>query len=319
MNKIYMSLRYSDVNIVPNRKCIVNSRSECSTAFTLGKHTFSLPVFAANMKAVVDEATCHFFSELGLFYIMHRFNVDNVSFIKSMQRTGNITSISMGVNEDSYTELMELKREHLVPDYITIDIANAWSPKGFEMIKYIKDNFWSFLIVGNVGCAEAVLELEEAGADCVKVGIAGGRVCITKNKTGFHSPMVSTVLECSKVAKKPIIADGGIVEHGDIAKALVCGATGVMAGSLFAGYDQSAGDKVEISGRTYKEYYGSASEANKGHNKHIEGKKILVDYKGDMKPLIDELTDDLRSSVSYAGGKDLSIFSTCDLSINSGT
>jgi GMP reductase len=118
--------------------------------------------------------------------------------------------------------------------------------------------------------------------------------------------MVSTLLECVLAAGNvPIIADGGISTHGDIAKALACGATAIMAGSLFAGYDESAGDIIEIDGRRYKEYFGSASEFNKVQQRNIEGKKILVDYKGPMSSLIQELQEDLQSSISYAGGKDL--------------
>jgi GMP reductase len=171
------------------------------------------------------------------------------------------------------------------------------------MANYIKEKFpETFLIVGNVATSEAVEEIESWGADAIKVGIAGGSVCITKNKTGVHRPMVSTVLDCSNVAKVPIVADGGIIEHGDIAKALACGATMVMAGSLFAGYDQSAGNIIEIDDRMYKEYYGSASKYNKNEYKNVEGKKILIQYKGDMSKLLIELKEDLQSSISYVGG-----------------
>ncbi|WP_199155655.1 IMP dehydrogenase, partial [Chromobacterium sp. ASV23] len=164
----------------------------------------------------------------------------------------------------------------------------------------------TFLIGGNVATAEAARDLESWGCDAIKAGIAGGRVCITKNKTGFHRPMVSTVRDCVSAVTVPVIADGGIVEHGDIAKALVCGATMIMAGSLFAGYDESAGDIVEIGGKHYKEYFGSASQFNKGAYVNVEGKKILVEYKGSMGKLLRELQEDLQSSVSYAGGDCLS-------------
>ena len=106
----------------------------------------------------------------------------------------------------------------------------------------------------------------------------------------------------------PLIADGGIREHGDIAKALACGANMVMAGSLFAGYEESAGNIIEItldgisSPRLYKEYYGSASQYNKGEAKNVEGKKILIDYHGSMLRLMTELKEDLQSAISYAGG-----------------
>jgi GMP reductase len=122
----------------------------------------------------------------------------------------------------------------------------------------------SFLIGGNIATADAARDLESWGCDAIKAGIAGGRVCITKNKTGFHRPMISTVRDCVSAVSVPVIADGGIVEHGDMAKALACGASMIMAGSLFAGYDESAGEIVEINGKHYKEYFGSASQFNKG-------------------------------------------------------
>jgi GMP reductase len=139
-------------------------------------------------------------------------------------------------------------------------------------------------------------------------------VCITKNKTGFHRPMVSTVLDCASYTLEnniPLIADGGIREHGDIAKAIACGASMVMAGSLFAGYEESAGNIIEITldgislPRMYKEYYGSASQYNKGEVKNVEGKKILIDYHGSMDRLLSELKEDLQSAISYVGGTKL--------------
>ena len=149
------------------------------------------------------------------------------------------------------------------------------------------------------------LEVENDHSYNINDVIVHNSSCITKNKTGFHRPMVTTIIECAEAAMVPIIADGGIKEHGDIAKAIACGATMVMAGSLFSGYDESAGDILEINGHKYKEYYGSASEFNKSRQQHIEGKRILVDYKGSMVRLLDELQEDLQSSISYAGGSDL--------------
>jgi GMP reductase len=171
----------------------------------------------------------------------------------------------------------------------------------------------SFLIGGNIATADAARDLESWGCDAIKAGIAGGRVCITKNKTGFHRPMISTVRDCVSAVSVPVIADGGIVEHGDMAKALACGASMIMAGSLFAGYDESAGEIVEINGKHYKEYFGSASQFNKGAYVNVEGKKILVEYKGSIGKLLRELKEDLQSSVSYAGGRDLAALKAVEM------
>jgi GMP reductase len=304
---------YSDVYLVP-KKTIVGSRKECDTSVQFGPRKFEMPVVPANMKSVLSMETAKYLAKRNWFYVMHRFNINLPGFLTEMQREGLFTSISVGVNEDTYMELNEIKSLGLIPDYMTLDVANAWCPKAEAMIKFIKEKFpSSFLIVGNMATPEAVREIEKWGADALKVGIAGGKVCITKNKTGFHVPMVTTVLNCVQEASKPVIADGGIVEHGDIAKALACGATMVMAGSLFAGYDESAGEVVEIDGKHYKEYFGSASQFNKGEYKNVEGKKILIEYKGSIRKLLIELKEDLQSSISYAGGKDLSAFNSCEL------
>ena len=309
-NVVAREYNYQDVYLRP-RHTVVNSRKECDTSVILGKHKFVMPVYASNMKSVVNEETCEFLAQKGWFYTMHRFNVDQVAFVRRMQEQGLIASISIGVNDDTILQLKQLQVEGLTPEFMTLDIANAWCPKAEKMIKYVKDHFNSFLIVGNIAGQDAAREIHAWGADALKAGIAGGKVCITKNKTGFHRPMVSTVLDCAtytRAAGVPLIADGGIVEHGDVAKAFACGATMVMAGSLFAGYDQSAGNIIEVTldgrslPRAYKEYYGSASQYNKGEYKNVEGKKILIDYRGNMERLLVELQEDLQSSISYVGG-----------------
>jgi GMP reductase len=309
-NIVAREYNYQDVYLRPAHTQ-VNSRKECNTSIQLGKHSFVMPVYPSNMKSVVSADTCEFLAKKGWFYTMHRFNVDTVEFVRYMQNNGLIASISIGVNDDTIAQLKQLQVAGLTPEFMTLDIANAWCPKAEKMIKYVKDHFDSFLIVGNIAGQQAAQEVHSWGADAIKAGIAGGRVCITKNKTGFHRPMVSTVLDCASYtleAGVPLIADGGIVEHGDIAKAFACGAQMVMAGSLFAGYDQSAGNIIEVtldgrsSPRSYKEYYGSASQYNKGEYKNVEGKKILIDYRGNMERLLVELQEDLQSSISYVGG-----------------
>ncbi len=310
---INTELNYGDVYLVP-KKTIVDSRKECDTSVQFGPRRFAMPLYAANMKSVVDAETCEYFARRNWFYTMHRFNVDAVAFVRDMQAKGLFASISVGVNGDTLQQLAALKAAGLSPEYITLDVANGWCVKAERMIRFIKREFPdSFLIGGNIATAEAARELQEWGCDAIKAGIAGGRVCITKNKTGFHRPMVATVRDCAAAVSVPLIADGGIVEHGDVAQALACGASMVMAGSLFAGYDESAGEIVEIDGKHYKEYFGSASQFNKGEYKNVEGKKILVEYKGSIARLLHELQEDLQSSVSYAGGRELSALRTVQL------
>ena len=305
INKI-KEVGYSEISLYP-KKCIVDSRKECDTSVTLGNRKFDVPIYPSNMKSVINEKTCTFLAENNWFYTMHRFGEEIIpkEFIEKMIARNLFSSVSIGVNKESEKALYQTK-DYLI-DYITLDVANAWSDKAKRMADFAKKNHpKSFLIVGNVASPEAVEDIQRwKTVDAIKVGIAGGSVCITKTKTGFHRPMVSTVLDCYSVSEIPIIADGGIREHGDIAKALACGATMVMAGSLFAGYDESAGNIIEIEDKYYKEYFGSASKYNKEEIKNIEGKKILIPYRGPMKKLLKELKEDLQSSISYAGGNSL--------------
>lgn len=299
---------YEDIQLIPN-KCIVNSRSECDTSVTLGKHTFRMPVVPANMQTIIDDKIAEFLAENGYFYIMHRFDEEErIPFIKKMQAKGLITSISVGVKPGEYTFIETLAKEKLIPDYITTDIAHGHSNSVINMIQHIKKHLPdSFVIAGNVGTPEAVRELENAGADATKVGIGPGKVCITKIKTGFGTGgwQLAALRWCAKAACKPIIADGGIRTHGDIAKSVRFGAAMVMIGSLFAGYEESPGETKVENGIVYKEYFGSASEFQKGERKNVEGKKIWIQHKGSLKDTLIEMQQDLQSSISYAGGKDL--------------
>ncbi|SDM42202.1 GMP reductase [Psychrobacillus sp. OK028] len=299
---------YEDIQLIP-AKCVVNSRSECDTTVTLGGHTFKLPVVPANMQTIIDENIANYLAENGYFYIMHRFEPQKrIAFIKSMQSRGLIASISVGVKEEEYTFVEQLAAEKLVPEFITIDIAHGHSNAVINMIKHLKTHLpKSFVIAGNVGTPEAVRELENAGADATKVGIGPGKVCITKIKTGFGTGgwQLAALRWCAKAASKPIIADGGIRTHGDIAKSVRFGASMVMIGSLFAGHEESPGVTVEKDGKRYKEYFGSASEFQKGEKKNVEGKKMFVEYKGPLEDTLREMEQDLQSSISYSGGTKL--------------
>lgn len=299
---------YEDIQLIPN-KCIVKSRSECDTSVQFGPRTFNLPVVPANMGTIVDEKLCEWLATHGYFYIMHRFDEEaRIPFVKRMIEKGLYTSISVGVKPKEFDFILELKKLKLEPDYITIDIAHGHSDSVIEMIGHIKTHLpHSFVIAGNVATPEAVRELENAGADATKVGVGPGKVCITKVKTGFGTGrwQLAALSRCAKVARKPLIADGGIRTHGDIAKSIRFGATMVMMGFLFAGHEESPGKTITIDGQIMKEYYGSASEYQKGAKTNVEGKKILIPYKGHLSDTLKEMKEDLQSSISYAGGKDL--------------
>jgi GMP reductase len=298
---------YDNILLLP-RKCRVESRSECDTSITLGQHTFRLPVVPANMKTVVNETICEWLAQHGYFYVMHRFDLDNVAFVRDFKSRGLYASISLGVKQADRDTVTKLVAEGLVPDFITIDIAHGHADSVQHMIAHLKQHLpGSFIIAGNVGTPEAVIDLENWGADATKVGIGPGKVCITKSKTGFGTGgwQLSALKWCARVATKPIIADGGIREHGDIAKSVRFGATMVMIGSMLAGHEESPGQTVEVDGKLFKEYYGSASDFNKGEYKHVEGKRILEPIKGKLADTLREMQEDVQSSISYAGGKKL--------------
>ncbi len=298
---------YDNILLLP-RKCRVESRSECDTSVQFGPRRFKLPVVPANMKTVLDEKIAEWLAAHGYFYVMHRFDLDNVAFVRRMHDQGLFASISLGVKAADYATAERLAAEGLMPEYITIDIAHGHADSVQRMIAHLKHKLpGSFIIAGNVGTPEAVIDLENWGADATKVGIGPGKVCITKLKTGFGTGgwQLSALKWCARVATKPIIADGGIREHGDIAKSIRFGATMVMIGSLMAGHEESPGQTVEVDGRLYKEYYGSASDFNKGEYKHVEGKRILEPIKGKLADTLREMQEDLQSSISYAGGRQL--------------
>ena len=298
---------YDNILLLP-RKCRVDSRSQCDASVTLGTKSFRIPVVPANMKTVVDASICVWLAQNGYFYVMHRFDLDNVQFVKDMKAKGLFASISLGVKPPDYATVDTLSTLGLIPDYVTIDIAHGHADSVRDMIAYLKSKMPStFVIAGNVATPEAVIDLENWGADATKVGIGPGKVCITKLKTGFGTGgwQLSALKWCARVATKPIIADGGIREHGDIAKSIRFGATMVMIGSMLAGHEESPGKTVEVDGKLYKEYYGSASDFNKGEYKHVEGKRILEPVKGLLAETLVEMEQDIQSSISYSGGKKL--------------
>ncbi|QTN21385.1 GMP reductase [Rhizobacter sp. AJA081-3] len=298
---------YDNILLLP-RKCRVESRSECDPSIEFGPQRFKLPVVPANMKTVVDEPITEWLAANGYFYVMHRFDLDTLAYAKKMRAKGLLVSISSGVKPADYQVIDHLALEGVGADYITIDIAHGHAESVRKMIEHIKQKLpKAFVIAGNVATPEAVIDLENWGADATKVGVGPGKVCITKLKTGFGTGgwQLSALKWCARVATKPIIADGGIRHHGDIAKSIRFGASMVMIGSLFAGHEESPGQTVEVDGKLYKEYFGSASDFNKGEYKHVEGKRILEPIKGKLADTMREMREDVQSSISYGGGTKL--------------
>jgi GMP reductase len=181
-----------------------------------------------------------------------------------------------------------------------------------QMISLIRQLNWRHgrpkIIAGNITSGLAAKALGEWGADAVKVGIGQGHVCTTRLETGFGMPMVTAIQEVKRSTLLPIIADGGLMYFGDAAKAISVGALMVMSGSMFARCIDSPAEteKPGLITGTYKRWYGSASEENKGANKYVEGKCVLEETNY---LTYDELTqkwkEALQSAISYSGGNQL--------------
>ena len=333
MNKNARLLKYSDIVLVPKLSS-TESRSSIDVSCKFGKNHFNLPVVPANMKTVINEELAKKLSDAGYFYVMHRFGISNYNFVEYANNQNLKTiSISVGVKQDDIDILQKIADNNLRVDYITIDIAHGHSVLMKNTIKQIKNIFSNdvFVIAGNVATSDAVKDITDWGADAIKVGIGQGSPCTTKDKTGFTMPMFSCMLECSQDANIPLIADGGVKCNGDVAKALTAGADMVMVGGMFAECVDSPAENItktlhtgfftneayrpnhykpEYKDVCYKRYYGSASQFNKGHTKNIEGvmREVPCNELTYTEKLL-EMTMDLQSSVSYAGGSNLNCLS----------
>ena len=207
-------------------------------------------------------------------------------------------------------------------DSVVIDTAHGHQAGVIETLKKIKKEFGDTaidVVVGNIGTREAAEDLVAAGADGLKVGIGPGSICTTRVIAGVGVPQLTAVYEVSKVAKKagiPVIADGGIRYSGDIVKAIAAGADSIMAGSLFAGVEESPGETIIYNGRKYKSYRGMGSiEAMQHGSKDRyfqdveedikklvpEGIAARVPYKGILREVIYQLLGGLRAGMGYCG------------------
>ena len=336
MNKNNRLLKYSDVVLVPKLSTI-ESRRTIDVHCKFGNQSFSLPVIPANMKTVINEELAKTLSDTGFFYVMHRFGISNYEFVKNANSQNlKCISISVCLKQSDIDTLQKIAEDNLRVDYITIDIAHGHSTLMKKTINEIRKIFGNktFIIAGNVATSDAVKELTEWGADAIKVGIGQGSPCTTKDKTGFTMPMFSCMLECAKNADIPLVADGGVKCNGDVAKAISAGADMVMVGGMFAECVDSPAENITKTLQTgfftseafrptnykpeykdvcYKRYYGSASQFNKGHTKNIEGvlREVPCNELTYLEKL-NEMTMDLQSSVSYAGGNNLKCLSNTE-------
>lgn len=230
-----------------------------------------------------------------------------------------LVGAAVGITRDMMDRIDALVRAKV--DVVTVDTAHGHSKGVITAIKKIKEKYPNLqLIAGNVATGEATKDLIKAGVDAVKVGIGPGSICTTRVVTGVGVPQISAIIDCVKAAKEyniPIIADGGIKYSGDITKALACGASVIMAGSLFAGTEESPGETIVFEGKQYKEYRGMGSlsamksgssdryfqnDTKKFVPEGVEGRVALKGYVGDV---IYQLLGGLRSGMGYVGAGNL--------------
>ncbi len=209
-------------------------------------------------------------------------------------------------------------------DVLVLDSSHGHSEGVLRAARQLRERFPQTQIIGgNVVTAEGCRDLIEAGVDAVKVGVGPGSICTTRIVTGAGVPQVSAILETAEAAAAtgtPIVADGGIKYSGDIAKALACGASALMIGSLFAGTEEAPGETILYEGRTYKEYRGmgsigamKASSSDRYFQDHIESESKLVPegiegrvpYKGPLPNLVYQLIGGLRSGMGLVGAPDI--------------
>lgn len=303
------SFDYDDVILVP-QECVVTSRSQVDTSVQFGPLRFKTPVVPANMSTIIDEDLAVWLAKNEHFYVMHRFDVDPVEFTRTMHDKGLYSSISLGVQAVDHETIKSWPTDVRHPEYITIDIAHGHAETVVAMIETIKSKFPAvFVIAGNVATPDAVRMLEDVGADCVKVGVGPGSACLTAPNTGFGTRgwQLSAVEQCSNATQNIlVIADGGIRKYGDIAKSVAFGADMVMIGGMLGGHDENPGSVItDEDGNKVKEFFGSASENQKGNSTHVEGKRLLVPYKGPISETYRTVEENLQSAVSYAGGRKL--------------
>lgn len=229
---------------------------------------------------------------------------------------------AVGVTADTIERVKALVNAGV--DVIAIDTAHGHSKGVIDMLKRVKKEFPALqVIAGNIATAEAAKALVKAGADGVKVGIGPGSICTTRIIAGVGVPQLYAVYECAKAIRNsgvPVIADGGIKHTGDIAKAIAAGASCVMAGSLFAGVEESPGETIIYEGRKFKSYRGMGSiEAMESGSKDryfqdVEDdiKKLVpegivgrVPYKGTLAEVMYQYIGGLKAGMGYCGAKDI--------------
>ncbi|MBP1683259.1 MAG: guaC [Ignavibacteriaceae bacterium] len=299
LNEYKQSLTYDDISLIPTEVSRIKSRTEASTNCSFLGLKLNVPVISSPMDSVTGIEMAKELSNLGSLGIVNRFDSSLDSVLNSKNGKG-IKAISIALN----TNLKTIEKIAAKNYLICIDTANANNKEVLRKTEMIKKKFNVKVIVGNIAHGASLEQLENAGADAVRVGIGSGSVCTTSIQTGIGIGQVSSLLNIlfarkDKKLKIKIIADGGVKSPGDVAKAIALGADVVMLGRMLSGTRETPGEVIKYNGQLWKKYRGSASFGVKMRNEFIEGEETMVAYKGAVKSVIDGISDGLKSSMSY--------------------
>lgn len=303
---------FKDVFIIPQFSYITSrSKVHTATGFLPGLY-IDVPVISSNMDSITESRMAIKIYKAGGIGAIHRYMSieDNVEEFLAVEKEGAHCFVSIGVNGNSKERAEALYAAGA--RYFIVDIAHGHSLMMRDLLYWFKPRFAdAFVVAGNVATPEGVKDLEEWGADATKVGIANGHACSTYNTTGVGYSQFSSIMECSSVATKPIIADGSVNEIGDIAKALGAGADLVMCGRFFASCEETP--SIIVNGK--KTYRGMASTAamlrikDKDDLPTPEGIMMTIDDPVvSVYDLVKLIKGGLQSSFSYSGASNLTEF-----------
>lgn len=317
LETIEISYGFEDIAI-KQKKNICDSRLDVNIKSEVIKGvTLDIPLIASNMSTVVNADFCIELYKNGALGIMHRALSDDEYFseIYKISQNCSIVAASIGIGSDQFELAKDLYNHGA--NVLCIDIAHGYSDAVISLAKKIKEQLDVKIIIGNSTNPDILNETYEF-VDAVKVGIAQGFACETKNTAGCTEKQFSAIYKFRELSEKynvPIISDGGIREPADFTKAIGAGANSVMAGKIFASCPESAAELVVTNGEEKKLYAGMASRYVqnkwKGGLKDgtcPEGGVRMLDVGETLKDLLTRYSGALRSGITYAGAKDIKTF-----------
>jgi IMP dehydrogenase len=319
-------LSFDDVWLEPQISFIESRTTPDLSSYISAYHKLKHPVIATNMASVVGEKMAKTFDESGSIAFHHRFLTrEQICLLAEnfQQKPGNIFGFSVGIKDEDLDTAKEVYQMLGDNSVILVDVAHAHTTRMGTMVENVKKIGYKTVVAGNVATGDAFNFLGDYGADSVRVGIAGGKVCTTKFVTGHHIPTLQSVIECYDARLKSvkncnvsIIADGGISNSGDAVKAIAAGADFVCLGSLLASTSDSPGEYVtQPDGHAYKMHYGMSSDHalklffnNKKNHVAAEGKTDWLPYSGQTTEVLNEFLAGIKSGLSYSGAKNIEDF-----------